>query len=906
MLPLGCTDDLRLRGWTRKLMSLASEYSRDWSVALQALQQIADTEPIRPNNGSPGWLSAASDLALTDPGVLAALGPGKLSCLSSGHVRTSLCLDGPGVIAAAVAVSSARRGHQLAFAVAPGARDLPLFVAAVAILGDTVRDALLPEPKHAGFLIVSSDLELRAKYCTLQIASESIDAAYPGLRLSTSGRAELIDTKRAASEARRGVCFMYPTKTLPASVSLNPGYVIVDLRYGRESKRAYDIVAWTSKMFPHAGILALYTTGDTWTESELSRVLAASFVFDHQAVATCKNQLRKATARGDAETNAFTLNAAFGDSLKYLERHNEIRYLDNSEHLERLFSSLHTTLFGGMDYRDPAVRRAMWLYSTLRDFPIPLKYYERAAQAAGKYTLKRMIDGLRQLLRMPKLGPLVQSLGVLYIELYKALLNESLRANGLLNSIEDAFLSQDEEIVLLCKDATAAAALDLWLTDNFGSELQLLSRVSAIKFADAWLLQRRNVGVSILSGVLPAQHRWLYGANLGRTAIHLCAPSQATALKRALNTPLDPLINGRYVNSRYSTLSKLLGHQIPGTGKDSTLRQINLTGEPDAMSAGETNGAETPNTAAGYIRAQEPRQKHKLRTIGHGLESLSALLTDSQPEKTPEPIVEKLPDAPRALFEDDDPDDCASSESRRARAVIGVRDSQRVRLYLDEQRTYEVISHGESAGIAYLSPGQLSPGDILLLTDSIGRLSVFDQMLSIIEGAPKLKSLISYRRAWNAAVQHLKGAGSLGGQLDYGVLLRKLRVRGADIESELTVKNWIEGRVIGPAKITSITAVGQLIESTDMVQRAGEYDNAFRSIRSIHQTLGRHIGNILRGAKEDFAFAVHSTDYHIEPAFAFPLRELMQSIVPIEIEWVDENTATIAHAALHRQEQISP
>jgi hypothetical protein len=880
-------------------MTVAGGPGGGWANALWSLRQVADTSAIRASEGSVSWLSAASSVALNDAGVLAALGPNRLSSLNRGLIRTDAQIDGTALVLAAVAVSAARLRKTFSFPIAPGARHLPLLIATVAILGDTVRGKCFGEMDGEGVLLVSPDLDLRAKYSTLQIGSASIDAVHPGCTLNAFGRLTYI-SKSANGTGRRGVCFMYPTKRLPDEVDLSPRYVFLDFRYGRESARFPALLKWAESMFPYAGVVVLHTTGDDLAERELSTSTGALFSFEHQAVATCDNQLVRASLPVPDELTESAMSAALSDALRWIARSNEIRCLQHAEKLEEFFASLQRSLFSEGHYNDPAIRRATWLYSTLRDFPIPLEYYERSAQSVGKYTLKRMIDGLQSLQRDPAIAPLLQSLHVLFQEIYKLLLSESPRGIGLQEAIEDAFLSQDDPIVLLCKDATAAIALDLWLNDILGTELQLLSRVSEVKFADAWMLQSRRVGVAIVSGVLPTQHRWLYGANLGKTAIHLCAPAQLSSLQRALELPFSSASNSKHVDSRYRLLSRVLDREVVASGKDTSLGRLRVSGAPDT----KHDGVNQPPPAQGeVVSAQKAPAKQKLRSIGRGLESLGALMAEFgkvNVSDAPAPMA-TTPPAQIEFFDADEPDDGEElHEFRATRGVTGLRDSERVLVYLDELRYYEVIPHGEKARLAYMQPSQLTPGDIVLVADSLGRMNVFDQMLSIIEGGPALKSLASYRRAWSAVLRRLKYEGTSEGRIDFALLLKKLQAQGADIESELTVRNWITGSVIGPAKVTSIRAVGQLIGANDMVERATEYDIAFRTIRSIHQTLGKQISRFLRSAIRDYGGEepVDIPDEHA--AFALPLRELLQTIVPIEVEYVDENPSNKAAGLLHQ------
>lgn len=895
-------------------MVIGHAHIQDWFDAVRQLRDLADMTRVRAV-GPSGWLRAASALAAGDPGILATLGPNKLSSLDGQAVRSDAMIDGPALIASAVAVAAARHRQLLPIAVAPGARHLPLFIAAIAILGDTIRDRFMTPARGNGTLIVSSDLDLRAKYATLQIAGASIDAVHPGSRLNARGGLEYLNfALRHADrdpDAKAGVCFMYPASRLPEHVDIAPRYVILDFRCGRESDRSFDIVTWARRFFD-SGIIVLYTSGDAWTEHQIGRITRESLSFDHQAIATCEHQLVSvATSPPQTAASHSPLNATFADTLRWLARDNQIKCITYSATLNKLFASIDRTLLGRDDYDDPAIRRARWLYATIRDLAVPIRCYDLAAQNAGKYTLSRMTTGLQVLLRSPTLGPLVQSIAVLLEEAQKRLLVEAPRTAALLTAIEDAVLTHDDVIVLMAKDATGTVALELWLDEVFGSDLQLLARVRSIKIADAWMLQDERIGTMILSGLLPLKHRWLYGANLGASAIHICSSPQADTLRRLLQLPCDPLLLSRSMNSRCATLSAISGRQVSVGGADTTPREIRISGLPPEQPL-DTGEAKRGLTVVGKIEQTRPQPKQKLRTLGRGLESLSLLMQAAESDRDDNdqsdmsgkaPGVPSIPDD--GFFGDDEPEMFDSpQELFRARRVIGTRDGERVSTFLDDSRPYEVIPLGD-ATLVDLYSVDLSPGDTLLLTDFVGRLGVFDQMLSIIERRPQFESLASYRRAWRAAVRRLRDAGTEFGRLDCRALLMQLQRCGADIESDLTVRNWIDGSVIGPAKVGSIRAVGSLIGSTDMVERAGEYDRAFRSIRTIHQALGRQISNILRGVKEDFATAGDGEPYAGDASITLPLRDLMQSIVPIVVEHVDEGTTSIPVTSLHHLRRAS-
>src|SRR6266545_2247955 len=142
-----------------------------------------------PQSCQPRWANVLRNITIQDLGTLALLGPGGLRV---GHVHDRLSPDPLTLSIAALVSSKIGNGSKLAIGLPPGARHLPLIIAATAILGDALRRAaprgMRPPVKGlSGVLIVSNDLDVRSRYCDLYVKNERLDTVYPGSRLRPNG-----------------------------------------------------------------------------------------------------------------------------------------------------------------------------------------------------------------------------------------------------------------------------------------------------------------------------------------------------------------------------------------------------------------------------------------------------------------------------------------------------------------------------------------------------------------------------------------------------------------------------------------------------------------------------------------------------------------------------------------------
>jgi len=168
---------------------MPSNFQNDPSAILRS--QV-DLSPYAFAHGSPRWLLALTRYLCEDLGALAMLGPNGLNLLTyAGAQRVrpdafTLCI-------AALASCSRHTGKRSALGLPPGARHLPLIIAAVSILADALQRAqasasgTVNRANLSGVLVVSTDLDIRSRYRDLRVKDEALDDAFPGSRMRPTG-----------------------------------------------------------------------------------------------------------------------------------------------------------------------------------------------------------------------------------------------------------------------------------------------------------------------------------------------------------------------------------------------------------------------------------------------------------------------------------------------------------------------------------------------------------------------------------------------------------------------------------------------------------------------------------------------------------------------------------------------
>ena len=779
---------------------------------------------------------------------------------------------------------------RLAVALPPGGRHLPLLLASAAVLDDVLTRAFDIEHAIEGrVLIVSPDLDVRSRYCDLYVQTASLDDAYPGGRVLPNGD---VVPLRAVDRLQgdKGVCFFLPGLELPKRINFGPALIILDLRYAKWPNRAANLAAWSASLNNKCGVLALYSVGDLDTANALERAKFTDLPFDQAAIATCGDQ----SAGTRVDMRGLTVDWSLAKAPDYLRRKHEVKEVPGGDTVSTLISKIGGLLDEHERAESPDLNRARWLLAMLSQVPVPLVWYEQAAHAFGRSTIRRMISYLGSRSRhLVGLGAVMQTLRMSFDELYRLLESLNPRAEALKLMLPDIVrsLPNDGNLLLLVRDRTVARALQTWLEVDAFPDIKWLTRVEVKACAEYARMHAGHYSASVINGAFPRRYRWLAGAALGTQVTFLCYPHEVEVIQ----SQLEWLYGERAVMARARKRAEAISQLIPGTPN-------NDGGAKDAAKQLPALQLKKPHREGARRAAPQPHAS------GTGLSQLMEVLATAR--RTAEEASEEELGGKSLSWKEDAGEEEAPVEGLEQLDVEPHEDdvlclSVRVNsqaygagmLWLPSDEMVECVRPDKPDDLSRLSTRELKPGDVLLRTDGEGRVTLFDRIVELAEDQPHLSYLAAFRQRWRNALQKLAAKFGDGWRTDYQTMLRELRRYGAPIQSEQAIRAWVNDYVIGPDDIRSVMAVGRVTGLEALERNANDFDAAFRSIRGIRQGLGRRLNGAIRRSFKHFAAGTSAPQGdQLDDRLGVPMDELLATIDLSEVVAVgDEEQAVPVH-----------
>jgi hypothetical protein len=266
------------------------------------------------------------------------------------------------------------------------------------------------------------------------------------------------------------------------------------------------------------------------------------------------------------------------------------------------------------------------------------------------------------------------------------------------------------------------------------------------------------------------------------------------------------------------------------------------------------------------------REAEKLRSIAWN---------ETTDDETPEDAVQSAPDQPH---EDD-------VDAIQVRVNSGLHGS--AVLWLAINQTIEVVSKHNPDQLSRLLPTELETGDIVVLLESEARGALFDRVVGLVEDQPELHHLRTFRKKWQEAMRVMAQKYELP-QQSFSKVLADLQSARSTITTELSVQNWVLGRVMGPDDVSSIQAVGEVTGIQPLVQHGPEFDRAFRTIRSIHQALGRRLSRAIHHSARALVESDAGSEFDAFGDYvSLPVNELLETVDLAEVTSIG-NSAKIA------------
>ena len=837
----------------------------------QRLSHLVDWKPYRADNGAAPWLQRVAKLSAARSAVLALLGPSGV-----GVGKTKPVLDPATVYLVGLTDYVHGAGLSVSVALPPTAPQVPLLLAATTVLADTVNDASGVADKRRGVLLVSPDLDLRSKYCSLTVDREALEEAHPGSRMRPDGTR--VSITKTAGLAVGGVCFFLPAGPLPTSIKFKPGLILLDLRYARWAPRADDFACWAKKIAPNAGVVALYTCGDRDTLQALRRAGYNDFPWDHAAVAS-SDRNRHPGSTEDPVGRGLDWDMHLAPS--YLDRSHEIIEIQRAETTTALVSGLARLLQEHEGVDAPDLRRARWLLAVMQQLTVPMIWYEQSARDMGRSTIRRMIArlGSRSLSVPDGLGPVIQTLRLTFEHLYRDLEGENSRARHLVEAVSDK--SKRGSVLVLVRDKVMEQATYNWLSVDALNSVDWLGKVAIRGCARFESHMSEEFDSAIINGALPRRYRWIVGSRLPTQVTFLCYPEEGNVVESQLKSFYDPARAQASAQRRDDVLKGIIPLDVApseAANTDGLLPPLHLIRPPQIEPQEKDNG-----------------RTERFHTVEGGLTGLRAALEAAAKEQE---AAEKKSDLELVVkWEEDSSDDDSLPEddihelaSSAADDVwcrilrVNSRSHGEGRLFLQDDIPVEHVRLSVSTDIKRAVPGHLKPADVILRVQDGRRSGLFERIVELAERQPTMQTLGAYRSKWRIAMTLLAQRYSDRSVVRYDRMLLDLKDAGAPIETELSLRWWIQGLVIGPEKLESIVAVGKVINDNALVDGARQFDRAFRKIRGIRQGIGRRLSTAIRRSFEHLDIeGLSPPSDDLDDTLGLPLDELLETIDLAEV-----------------------
>jgi hypothetical protein len=624
----------------------------------------------------------------------------------------------------------------------------------------------------------------------------------------------------------------------------------------------------------------LYTVGDRDSRSALAELKFTDISLDHVAVA----EVADACTNGQPTTGSVQISVL--PASGFLHRAHELIVV-RDEATEKLLDTARQIISTEKQVDDLGLNRARWILATLAQMPVPISWYEKTACNLGRSTLKRLIDRLT-IAHAPGMGATMQSLKMQFDLLRQHLAEQDRngRAKRLVEILPNLTAGLDEQqLLLLVRDPVMQRALQSWLDIEVFPGESWLSKLDIQACRGYESMADTRYPVVLINGALPRRYRWIGGAALGHEVKFLIYSSEADAV----SYQLDEFYGERAIRARAAQREQELCGSFRSDGPPIQIPEL-LLAKPPIPRAQSAPVKEKPRVVIGNLRelgnaidaAKELAKQAEARA--QEVEKLRSIAWDeTTDDETPEDAVEFAPDQPH---EDD-------VEAIEVRVNSGLHGS--AILWLSTTQTIEVVSKHNPDQLSRLLPTELEPGDVVVLLESEARGALFDRVVALVEDQPDLHYLRAYRRKWQEAMRVIAQKYDLPGQ-PFGGVLVDLQSAGSTITTELSVQNWVLGRVMGPDDVSSIRAVGEVTGIQALVQHAPDFDRAFRTIRSIHQALGKRLSRAIHHSAKALVEADAGSEFDAFGDYiSLPVSELLETVDLAEVTSVGSNGRVAAY-----------
>lgn len=895
------------------------------------------------------WIKNLAEAFRNDLGLLALHGKTGLAeqLPDQPLIRLPLCAADNLILLLSRNATQAQK--HMGIAVPPGTVMLPMLIVCKMLLGDLLDqaetlgqvDRQLGIKERGGILLVSPDTEMRARYFSMRVGSESVVTSYPACRMRPDGSiAPVLGKQNTEDSGQFSVCFFLAHQKVlpnPGEIAFRPAVVILDLTHDRWIDRMSELIDWCiqvkDKRGEQATLLVILPLGDKLSRDTLSNHDIPIFPLDSTGIDEIVEGFTPIPPPADKYTSEVYSAWSFSAYAieKPLDRKHTIYHVpdeaasDVRETITNIYQALDS-ISEKHAHRD--LRLAGWLVGTLMQMPIPIEWYEQHAYLMGnRQTLKKLIAGIGSniggTLHMD-IAPVLQSLRGHLELLYTRLSSNNPKCEAFLQYYHDhlhPLLAASKEVVVLARNDVIARALGPWLLSE-DVDVQLQSHLHALTYKQ--VDGRETFDHLIATGPWPSRYRWQIGGRLAHAVDFLLYRGEEAILAQQMQAFYGKRTHTFFRRSRFSTLK--------------TFGSIEAAPQWDVQNSDDFGFDSTDrhqNPKIGLALQQDSKFNKPSVDIDEDVTSLFDLVLLNPSAFTPaDPITPpriSAPAQPSLLQRSEDllydyseePDGGGDEESIAIGGLTEPCTLLKVRmtntqaskeigyLYLSTEGTTDCYIPGQGDDdLVSVANEEIEPGFILIRTDQEDRQTLFDRILQLADAQPTMKYLKVWRQYWLEAIdrlvqKHADGRAKRGTYQQLQAQLAKVGVR----VSNMTIRNWVLGETIGPGSLTSIKAIGLLSQHPTVQQYPEQVDAAFRQIRTIHQALGRRISTRLQTlgkvvqqgqGQNNKGGKTTKREIQLDPALSVPIDDLLDLLQFWEVVEIDQGPFEVPIARVGR------
>lgn len=210
--------------------------------------------------------------------------------------------------------------------------------------------------------------------------------------------------------------------------------------------------------------------------------------------------------------------------------------------------------------------------------------------------------------------------------------------------------------------------------------------------------------------------------------------------------------------------------------------------------------------------------------------------------------------------------------------------------FFDESKMVKVID-SDNEGIVQKLPDQLLQGDkVVFLKDE--RDTVFDELVGYYGHRPDVVNLLKLSEAWRDALRKYYEVN----RLDIQRLKTLLKNAGLD-RTEISIENWLSGRVICPSENNyhPIDVIAVVTRDSFLLKEKEKIKNAARKVHSMRIKIGRYLARrIMQSA------AVSYSGIEDDPVLAGKMDKISSYAEVAEVEAVSPDKVKIAPSLINR------